>query len=106
MTEIVPDTSKYDDLPNKLRALAAIMESDQPVQHCDSDPRWGSAAPDATIAYRVKKLESGKHNYRSKPKPRELWVSFNRNGTIFEASKSPVTQLPGTTVVRFVEQPE
>ena len=105
MTEIIPDTSKYDDLPNKLRAFVLFAESKEPAEYRMSSGRWTTYDRPGMLDAAVRFLAMGEHEYRIKPTPRELWVLFNQNGTLYEASALPLAQLPGTTVVRFVEQP-
>lgn len=103
--EILPDTSKYDDLPNKLRALAKIMESgERPQIMTVIERRWLTASP-TTPNIRVRSMMDG-DEFRLKPKPRELWACFNERGILFATHVEQVNPLPGCTVVRFVEQPE
>ena len=105
-TEIIPDTSKYTDLPNKLRAFALFAESNDPAEYRTESGKWRTYDRPGMLGESVRYCANGTHEYRLKPKPRELWVSLNRNGSVYGTSQCKVEALPGTTVVRFVEQPE
>lgn len=113
-TEIIPDTSKYTDTVEKLRALTAVIEAQ----------RAGSVIEWRTRGYPGNWTEAGPVepdysngvllDYRAKPKPRELWAIQRPDGTFWPDPFNP--SLPmiymakpdcvhGNTPVRFVEQP-
>lgn len=108
MNEIIPDTSKYTDLPSRFRALALIAEAHEngeEVQYRFSkkDDRWHTAPVPAWNDFQ---------EYRIKPKPRELWAVYEADGSYSGQSwetEDPAKEYVGArgrTVVRFVEQPE
>ncbi len=110
-TEIIPNTSKYDDLPNKLRAFAEILATGAQVQckttAAPNDLRWTDS--NTPVAEQLEFLVSGV-DYRAKPQPRELWAVYDETGarraTYDELDSTDLMRPPGWTVVRFVEQPE
>ena len=105
MTDIKPDTSLYSALEMKLHALAKALNRPCGGLLEERDPfgaMWVPANGHATDF--MVRLAQG-CEYRIKPKPRELWVAYNRNGSIYKVSGEPLEQEPGTTVVRFAEQP-
>lgn len=112
MTEIQPDTSKYTDLPNKLRAFAEILATGQKIQ-CNTktapnDMGWGDT--NTKLSEKLEFLLSGV-DYRAKPKPRELWAVYEANGESLttcsgKSAANEIARTNGRTVVRFVEQPE
>lgn len=106
MSDIKPDTSLYTDLPNKLEAFAAALRFALPdvLEHRPMGGRSWSGANGSSRELCALLLKGD--DFRIKPKPRELWVAYNRNGSIYKTSHDPLAQEPGATVVRFVEQPE
>ncbi len=116
MDEIKPDTSLYTELPNKLRAFAAIMESGCSIEvKFDRDGGWVSATS-ANTETRLTSLVIRNNDYRIKPKPRELWAVYDGEGKYCTASPRDIydparwdANYPGKAphvIVRFVEQPE
>lgn len=114
-TEIVPDTSKYTDTVEKLRALIAVIEAQ----------RAGSAIEWRTRGSTGEWTESGTTesaysdcvllDYRIKPKPRELWAIQRLDGSYWPDHFNPGKPMiymrepecaPDNKPVRFVEQPE
>lgn len=115
MTEIIPDTSLYDGLPNKLRAFAAIMESGEPLQvMAYPDREWVHPVPVSAETTRLISLAERTKDFRAKPKPRELWVILKPDGKYWNGgsgSAIPHVYLERPevaddyTAARFVEQP-
>lgn len=115
MQDIKPDTSLYTDLPNKLRAFALFAESNEPAEYQESSGRWVTYNRPGMLDASAQFLANGQHEYRLKPKPRELWKLFcgdamvERNFTerrYAENFKASAAGLGAYAVVRFVEQPE
>lgn len=112
MTEIIPDTSKYTDLPNKLRAFALFAESKEPAEYQMRSGRWVTYDRPGMLDASARFLANGEHEYRIKPKPRELWAVYGPGGvrTIttdrHAAAVGYASDYEGSTVVHFVEQPE
>ena len=105
-TEIIPDTSKYTDLPNKLRAFALFAESNDPAEYRTESGQWRTYNRPGMLGESVRFCANGTHEYRIKPKPRELWVTFNRTGEIISFDTAyPSVARQYDTVARFVEQP-
>lgn len=77
MIEIKPDTSLYSDLPSKLRAMALIAEGSQKGEVVEAlqHGEWVTAIYPAW---------DNSHDYRLKPKPREIFVVFRDDGAIVE----------------------
>ena len=108
MNEIKPDTSLYTDLPNKLRALALILESAADREYSRPDETsWQTSLNRPSEC--LSDLVSGAFDYRIKPKPRELWAVYDETGarrsTYDELDSTDLMRPPGWTVARFVEQP-
>lgn len=103
MQDIKPDTSLYTDLPNKLRAMALILEVPNKERQFLYTSGWGeTSAQDKTA---VGCLSEGS-DYRIKPNPRELWVMFDEGGKRVSTFSEEVIPYPCHTIVRFVEQLE
>lgn len=116
MAEIIPDTSKYTDLPNKLRALAVILEEpDYKRREIFVQGDWHHGGTDTNAVIRsMGKFPLGSE-YRLKPKPRELWAVYVPEGYLCTYTKEPPPDAAAQwdhnhpskaphTVVRFVEQ--
>lgn len=108
MVEIKPDTSLYSDLPSKLRAMALIAEGFQKGEAVEAlqNGEWVTAKFPSWVH---------SHDYRLKPKPRELFAVFE--GQIgrcdyVEALESEVHAIQTAErynngrVIRFVEAPK
>ena len=108
-TEIIPDTSKYTDLPNKLRAFALFAESNDPAEYRTESGKWRTYDRPGMLGESVRYCANGTHEYRLKPKPRELWMIEFEDGSFghhWESEKEARVGMPASTkVVRFVEQP-
>ncbi len=113
MTEIIPDTSKYTDLPSRFRALALIAEAHgkgetvETIRTDEENAKWGKQPE--PIEFNGFEL-----HYRIKPKPRELWklclgdAMVERNFTerrYAENFRAASAGLEEYGIVRFVEQP-
>ncbi len=111
MTEIVPDTSKYTDLPNKLRAFAVLSEAGDEIECRDIGGVWKNENSGYSVEDRLVLLVKFR-DYRSKPKPRELWALFDDAGIRRDVASEEryllniADRRDSWTVVRFVEQPE
>lgn len=114
MTEIIPDTSKYTDLPNKLRALALILElTDEPIQkRLTQESAWCHIdGGRGLVDMKIGNVASGA-DYRVPPKPRELWACEFESGYLgatWDTEEEARKSIPGIVrivrIVRFVEQP-
>ena len=107
---IKPDTSLYSDVEDKLRALAAALEAtkgDALLEEQDPiDEHWEPANGSAS------EFLIGMSNgveYRSRQKPRELWVIETPTGDFYREDDRPKvysaepTCTAGNRAVRFVE---
>ena len=114
MQDIKPDTSPYNDTPDRLRALAAVLESAGEVQ---SSMRVRGTWVNLTKVdnFSISAVVSGSHDVRIKPKPRELWKlaignTFERREFVSkesaEGTRSGYAFPEQYSVVRFVEQLE
>lgn len=113
MREIKPDTSLYTDLPNKLRAFALFAESNDPAEYRTESGQWRTYNRPGMLGESVRYCANGTHEYRLKPKPRELWAIQRPDGTFWPDHFKPGKPMiymrepecaPGNTAVRFVEQ--
>ncbi len=109
MNDIKPDTSLYEDFPNKLRALALVLEAPPVEWQFLFKSGWGQTlvGPDSAIECLARGSQC-----RLKPKPRDLWSVYEANGFsrvgtyTSESVADEIARTHGRTVVRFVEQPE
>jgi hypothetical protein len=106
--KIKPDTSLYTDLPNKLRAFIAVIESGSDMEVMITNDRgWETTMP-ATDANRLESLSRG-NQYRTKPKPRELWAPEFKSGALgasWDTKAEALRDMGAVRAIRFVEQPE
>lgn len=110
MSEIKPDTSLYSTMPDKLRALAMIIESqgNPEVKGKGTLATWKSPNHEMTHADWCAQILVG-GEARIKPKPRELWAPEFEAGlgaTWDTAEEARASDPDAIRIVRFVEQPE
>jgi hypothetical protein len=115
MTEdIMPDTSFYTDTPSRLRALALVFDREKgTVAQCGTGPctqrKWADVTASG-LSYDLNVCVAvfrGDADYRIKPKPRELWITFATTGLPVSADPvAPEIMRQGYTLARFLEQPE
>jgi hypothetical protein len=104
---IKPDTSLYHNLPDKLRALALILD------HPNIEDRqillrgsWVHGGTDTSAVIRSLADESDLRSYRIKPKPREIYLaSFTGHlGAPYDSREEAERENPeATRIIRFVE---
>lgn len=106
MAEIIPDTSKYTELADRLIAFALILAEDSKGSQIQAliDDCWEGCGERRNLPGMAENCILGR-DYRTKPKPRELWVMFDEGGKWISTFSEKVIPYPCHTIVRFVEQP-